>query len=97
MMKLKKKIPGPEFTVVIEPPFVVIGDEPPEEVRRRPQHTVRWAVTKLKAAYFTKEPAGDPRHLAVQGRRQLPQTLQEHLPRHARHALRVLLADGQGA
>ena len=55
-MKLKKKIPGPEFTVLIEPPFVVLGDDPPEEVRYRPQDTVRWAVAKLKAAYFSKEP-----------------------------------------
>ncbi len=66
MMKLKKKIPGPEFNVVIEPPFVVLTDErppavpgddnPPKSVRRHSQETVRWAVAKLKAAYFTKEP-----------------------------------------
>jgi hypothetical protein len=56
MMKLKKKIPGREFTVVIEPPFVVLGDDPPGEVRRRTRENVRWAVARLKAAYFTKEP-----------------------------------------
>ena len=56
MMKLKKKVPGPEFTVLIEPPFVVLGNESPEDVRDRAEHTVRWAVTKLKDAYFTKEP-----------------------------------------
>ena len=42
--------------MVIEPPFVVLGDDPPDEVRQRTQKTVRWAVAKLKAAYFTKEP-----------------------------------------
>ena len=42
--------------MLIEPPFVVLGDDPPDEVRQRTQETVRWAVAKLKAAYFTKEP-----------------------------------------
>jgi hypothetical protein len=56
MLKLKKKIPGRQFTVLIEPPFVVLGDEPAEVVRSRTEKTVRWAVVKLKAAYFTKDP-----------------------------------------
>jgi hypothetical protein len=55
LMKLKRKIPK-GFTVVIEPPFVVLGDDPPEEVERRARDTVRWAVVKLKAAYFRKDP-----------------------------------------
>ena len=42
--------------MVVEPPFVVLGDDQPEEVHRRCEDTVRWAVTKLKAAYFTKNP-----------------------------------------
>ena len=37
-------------------PFVVIGDETPKEVRRRARDTVGWAVKKLKAAYFEKDP-----------------------------------------
>lgn len=53
--KLRKKIPA-GFTVVIEPPFVVLGDESPERVRRRSINTVRWATTKLKALYFSKDP-----------------------------------------
>ncbi len=56
VMKLKKKIPGDEFTVVIQRPFVVIGDESPAMVRRRAEGTVKWAVDRLKAAYFTKDP-----------------------------------------
>ncbi|MBI3723219.1 hypothetical protein HY251_04585, partial [bacterium] len=44
------------FAIVIEPPFVVLGDEPIERVRSRSAHTVRWAVTKLKQDYFEKDP-----------------------------------------
>jgi len=54
--ELKKKIPSDEFTIVIQPPFVVIGDESPAMVRRRATGTVKWSVDKLKAAYFTKDP-----------------------------------------
>ena len=56
MTQLKRKVPANGFTVVIQPPFVVIGDGPPEEVRRRARETVQWAVDKLKAAYFEKDP-----------------------------------------
>ena len=54
---LTKKLPNDDFTVVVEAPFVVIGDEKPAEVRRRARGTVRWAVEKLKAAYFKNDPA----------------------------------------
>ena len=54
--ELKKKLPDDGFTVVVVPPFVVVGDEKPEKVRRRAKHTVEWAVKKLKAAYFEKDP-----------------------------------------
>ena len=54
--ELKKKLPDDGFTIVVVPPFVVIGDEKPERVRRRAKHTVEWAVEKLKAAYFKKDP-----------------------------------------
>ena len=57
MMTLKKKIPSRGFTVIIQPPLVVIGDESPEMVKRRAVGTVKWAVDKLKAAYFAKDPA----------------------------------------
>jgi len=39
---LRAKVP-PGFTVVIEPPFVVLGDESPDRVRQRAVGTVRWA------------------------------------------------------
>jgi hypothetical protein len=53
---LKPKIPSKDFTVVVSPPFVVIGDEPPSTVRRRAEDTVKWAVDHLKKAYFTQDP-----------------------------------------
>jgi len=45
------------FTIVVEPPFVVIGDEPPARVRLRAERTVRWAAQKLKQDFFEKGPA----------------------------------------
>lgn len=53
---LKKKLPASGFTVVVQAPFVVIGDEAPEVVRRRAENTVKWAVDKLKASFFQKDP-----------------------------------------
>jgi hypothetical protein len=54
--ELKKKLPGPGFTIVVQRPFVVIGDESPDEVRRHCRQTIQWAVDHLKAAYFPKDP-----------------------------------------
>jgi len=44
------------FTVVIQPPFVVVGDEAPGVVRRRARSTVKWAVDLLKKDYFARDP-----------------------------------------
>ncbi len=44
------------FTVIIEKPFIIIGDEIPDIVRQRAENTVRWAATKLKQNYFKKDP-----------------------------------------
>ena len=54
--QLKKKLPPREFTIIIESPFVVIGDGAPEAVRAQAE-TVRWAVEKLKQDYFGQDPA----------------------------------------
>lgn len=56
MMQLKAKVPPKGFTVVIERPFVVVGDGPPQTLRMRAEQTVRWAVVRLKKDYFTKDP-----------------------------------------
>jgi len=57
MMRLKRRLPAEGFTVVVQPPFIVVGDESPEAVRSRAARTVKWAVDKLKSAYFTQDPA----------------------------------------
>ncbi len=44
------------FTLVIEPPFVVIGDESPERVQQRAAATIRRSVRALKRQYFEKDP-----------------------------------------
>ncbi len=54
--QLKKKLPSSGFTVIIQPPFVVIGDESAESVREHSENTVKWAVDKLKQDFFTKDP-----------------------------------------
>jgi hypothetical protein len=41
---------------VPQPPFVVLGDEPPAVVQRRATQTVKWAVDKLKQDYFQRNP-----------------------------------------
>jgi hypothetical protein len=56
LMKLKKKLPSDDFHVVIQNPFVVIGDEAAELVQRRSQQTVQWAVDRIKKTYFAQDP-----------------------------------------
>ena len=53
---LKKRLPSNDFTIVVQPPFVVIGDGPAEEVKRRADDTVKWTVDKLKQDYFSEDP-----------------------------------------
>jgi len=55
LAQLEKKVPR-GFTTVAQPPFVVIGDESPETVRRRATNTVKWAVDRLKRDYFKRDP-----------------------------------------
>lgn len=50
---------GPDgFTVLVEPPFVVAGDEEPDVVQQRSTTTVAWATGRLKDAYFSVDPPG---------------------------------------
>lgn len=55
LLKLRPSLPA-GFTVVLSPPFVVIGDGPPAQVRRAAEGTVAWAVSRLKASYFPADP-----------------------------------------
>lgn len=54
--QLKKRLPSNEFSIIVQSPFVVVGDEPRREVQRRAEGTVKWAVDKLKQDFFTKNP-----------------------------------------
>jgi hypothetical protein len=54
--KLKPKLPSDDFTILIEPPFIVIGDEPADKLKARSKNTVKWAVDHLKATYFDHDP-----------------------------------------
>jgi hypothetical protein len=54
--ELKKRLPSSEFSIIVQPPFVVIGDEPRREVQKHAEGTVKWAVDKLKQDFFTKDP-----------------------------------------
>jgi len=53
---LKKKLPSSDFSIVVQPPFVVVGDGTADSVKEHAEHTVKWAVDKLKQDYFSKDP-----------------------------------------
>ena len=54
--ELRRKYGSLGFTVVTEAPFVVIGDEGEAAVRRWAESTIRWAVHRLRADFFDKDP-----------------------------------------
>ncbi len=55
--QLQKRLPNDvQFHIVIEKPFVVIGDETKEMVQYRSERTVKWAVGRIKKDYFAKDP-----------------------------------------
>ena len=53
--ELNERVPA-GFVVVVQPPFVVIGDESPRMVWSRATNTVKWAVDQLKQEYFQRDP-----------------------------------------
>jgi hypothetical protein len=55
LRELRARVPE-GFTVVVQEPFVVIGDEPEQTVERRAHNLVKWSVDVLKAEYFDKDP-----------------------------------------
>lgn len=55
LAEVTKALPA-RFTAIAEPPFVVVGNEPAEVVRRHAATTVRLAVTRLKQDFFTRDP-----------------------------------------
>jgi hypothetical protein len=53
---LSRRLPSREFAVVVEPPFVVVGDGGRRAVEAHARETVKWAVDLLKRDYFTRDP-----------------------------------------
>ncbi len=56
IMKVKPSVPK-GFTMVLQRPFVVIGDEEPEVVRNRAKQTVKWFVDRVSRLYFKTDPS----------------------------------------
>lgn len=61
--EIKKKVtnsdpqtPTAEFSIVIQKPFVVIGDESNEALQQHAEGTVKWAVDRLKQDFFPNDP-----------------------------------------
>jgi hypothetical protein len=53
--ELQRKLAGQGYTIVVEAPFVVIGDESPKKVQSRASF-VRWVVKLIEKDYFSKQP-----------------------------------------
>ncbi len=54
---LKLRLKGLGFTVLVEKPFIVVGDEAEARVAQWAESVVRGTVTRLKKDYFQKDPA----------------------------------------
>ncbi|MGE0545781.1 MAG: hypothetical protein AB7O24_20475 [Kofleriaceae bacterium] len=54
--QLETKLAGQGFTVVIEPPFVVVGDETAGTVRHRASGFMRWTIKLLEKDLFSQRP-----------------------------------------
>jgi hypothetical protein len=54
--RLRRATPASQFSIVIQPPFVVIGDESRPDVQQRAEGTVKWAVDRLKLDFFRLDP-----------------------------------------
>lgn len=55
--QLRTKLKDRGFTVIVERPFIVIGDEPRDRVTLWANDIIRGTVTRLKQDYFAKDPA----------------------------------------
>ncbi|HSJ99616.1 MAG TPA: hypothetical protein VK932_00190 [Kofleriaceae bacterium] len=54
--ELEKKLKGQGFTVVVERPFVIVGDEGAATVKSRATGFLRWTVKLLEKDFFAKRP-----------------------------------------
>lgn len=55
--QLRTKLKDRGFTVIVERPFIVVGDESEDRVTVWAEEIIRGTVTKLKQDYFAKDPA----------------------------------------
>jgi len=55
-VRIKSKLGSDDFSIVIERPFVVVGDESEEVLRQHATDTVKWAVDRFKKDFFPKDP-----------------------------------------
>jgi hypothetical protein len=55
VMRLRQGL-SKQYTVVVEPPFVVLGNGTAEDVHRHASETVGWAVRKLHQDFFPRDP-----------------------------------------
>jgi hypothetical protein len=54
--RMRRRLSAGEFAIIIQKPFVVIGDEPKKVVQEHAETTIKWAVDRLKQDFFTKDP-----------------------------------------
>ena len=54
--QLEARLHGQGFTVLVEPPFVVVGDESPGTVKHHATGILRWSIHLLEAEYFKQRP-----------------------------------------
>ncbi len=55
--QLRTKLKDRGFTVIVERPFIVVGDEPEDRVAVWANEIIRGTVIRLKQDYFAKDPA----------------------------------------
>lgn len=56
IMKLKQRLPHKDFHIVLQKPFVVVGDESAARVKERSVNTIKWAVDRIRKDYFKRDP-----------------------------------------
>ena len=54
--RLKKRLPNDNFSIVLQKPFVVVGDGGKAQVEKTAERTVQWAVDLIKQDYFKRDP-----------------------------------------
>ena len=94
--QLKTKLPSSDFSIVVQPPFVVVGDEPAQVVKQHSEETIKWAVDKLKQDFFQRI----LRTFSTSGYSKMPPLTKAHannLQRQAINSLRLLFARPQSA